>query len=191
MQSFDIVMEKAYDADMESKMMDALNTLKNLHKSPKMKEAKSLLSEARSLAKKGSNKEAKVKYKETIKKIRECAQEYANAYNIIASSGDVKKVRIKYIVSAVIGLISWIAALLSSNSMKDGLTKANVGGFGLSMGTLISSYIFTLKTDRDNQKNHDAFVSKIKENPDKILLAAISDMSKMITIIESEMKALK
>lgn len=81
--------------------------------------------------------------------------------------------------------------MISSFSMDKGLTKANVSGFGLSMGTLISTYIFTLKTDRDNQKNHDAFVSKIKENPDKILLAAISDMSKMITIIESEMKALK
>lgn len=197
MQSFDIVMEKAYDADMEGKMKNALSTMKNIKASEMMKNAKASLKEARKLAKSGNIKDAKIKYAESYGHLLDCANALSNAYGTLKNSGSVKgqliRVLVAYIATLGVSLAGFFNTL--NGAFSENATKqSNARNLGIQIGTsglaLLAQSLYYKKLNKDNDKNYKKFIETVKEDPEGIFKSMIADVNKMAKSVKDEMNAL-
>lgn len=191
MNSFDSVMEKAYDQDMENKMKDALKRMRQIPKSENMKIAKSALSEARNLAKSGNNKEAKKKYQQCINSLNAVAKDLEQCYGVIFASGDYAGYNRNVIIASILTIVVSLGSFLLNYTKFNFSTKGLGMQIGLSSASLIGKYAFIHSMNKENKNNLSEFSEKIKADPEKEFKDILHDLNKLAQTVTKEMKDLK
>lgn len=200
MDSFDSVMEKAYDQDMENKMKASYERGKKAFKSDNIKNARKLLTEARKLAKSGDTKEAKKKYQECLKSISAAGTDLNNAWRDLKNSGDGKKRISQILISTLLTFVGIFAFAAY------GITKINNAGFAGDIGgvvkggaiaiggegaTTIANKLFQKYATKDDKPNYKKFAEMCKEDPEKVLKMVAKDIDTFYDMVNAEMKTLK
>lgn len=200
MNTFDVVMEKAYDQDMENKMKASYERGKNAYNSDNIKNARKLLTEARKLAKSGNTKEAKKKYQECLKNISAAGTELNNAWRDLNNSGEGKKRLIQILGSLVLSFIGIFAfagygiakvynSSFTNNTM--GIVKGGTIGIGGELASGIAGKLYQKYVTKDDKPNYKKFASMYKENPEKVLRMVAKDIDTLYDMVNAEMKSLK
>lgn len=193
MNSFDSVMERAYDEKMREKMSASYkagreNSLDYITK------AKASLSEARALVKKNDIALAKKKYQETLSLISKAGDSVNNAWYDLNTSGSNKARFIKILFATVAAIVLMgagsIVGLMQNNGGAAGFAK-QIGISAASLGVgLVGQRLGFKWIDKENESNYNAFTKEINEDPKKVLSGIAKIIDDLYVKVKNEMNSL-
>lgn len=190
MNSFDMVMERAYDEKMSAQMKESYDKGKN--SASYVKQANTIVKEARKLVKDGDAKAAKKKYQEALKLLNTAANTLNKSYNDLLSSGDFGarfgKIMFMTVMALIVIFVSTVKAMTPPVDTLGSAAKA-IGKQGIAGGIALIAQKLGIKwVNKDNEANYKAFMAEIKEDPKKVLKGIASLIDDTYKAVEAEMK---
>lgn len=193
--SFDIVMERAFDDNMNRKMTTAFQKGKEAGNSNYVRTANTCLNEARRLLKQGDIREAKAKYKESLDNILAAIQIVTESYNDLEHSGEGKK-RIDFkqfsIIASFIAYIIIICITGSKISTSDMSPSSTAISTAAGIGGSTAGYLGILNIiknwkNKDDKINYDKFKSQFQDDPKSTLRVVLKSLNQTYNQIHREM----
>lgn len=193
--SFDIVMERAFDDNMNRKMTTAFQKGKEAGNSNYMRTANTCLNEARRLLKQGDIREAKAKYKESLDNILAAIQIVTESYNDLEHSGEGKK-RIGFkqfgIIASFIAYIIIICITGSKIATSDMSPSSTAISTAAGIGGGTAGYLGILNIiknwkNKDDKINYDKFKSQFQDDPKSTLRVVLKSLNQTYNQIHREM----
>lgn len=190
MNSFDMVMERAYDEKMSAQMKESYS--KGKDSASYVKQANDIVKEARKLVKNGDTKTAKKKYQEALKLLITAANTLNRSYSDLQSSGDYGarfgKIMFMIVAALIVIFVSTLKVISSPVNTLGSFAKT-IGKQGIGIGTALIAQNLGIKwVNKDNEANYKAFMEEIKEDPKKVLKGVANLIDDTYKAVETEMK---
>lgn len=204
MNSFDVVMERAYTPEVEKKMNDAYLKAKASATSANIQSAKKFFEEAAKLEKAGNKTEAKAMYKKSLKMMKIVKAKFEGFRSDLMTSGS----RLNKLSDVGIGII--IALAGSFVSLFIACWSVFLGFYGISfmpmkigamvfggllyeggpIASIAGGISYGAAQDKTDYANFKEFSKSVKENPAKVMNNISEMLDESIDEIQNKIRSL-
>lgn len=195
MDNFDLVMERAFNDEMNAKMKAAYDEGRNIDDTKYMKIAKQDLGEARKLVKRGEIKEAKKKYQSCLDNMMASIEVLEHTMLALDNSGNTHANRTKCF-AIVASTLAWFAAIIMiAITATNDLNNNRKGAAAIKAGGLVSGAIIHNRAvnriskyvGKDNRVNYKEFAKQYREDPKIVIQDIIKSINASYNEIHKEM----
>lgn len=193
MNTFDVVMERAYDEKMREKMTTSYKSGQETSLDL-VKKAKKSLKEARAFVQDHDIVSAKKKYQETLNLIKKAGQAVNTTWFDLNSSGSSKGYFVKILFATVAAIIFMGGGIIAGLTQNKGGAVGYVKQIGISTASigagLVGQQLGFKWINKDNKRNYNTFVKEINEDPKKVLSGIASIIDELYAQVKKEMESL-